>query len=119
MSSLYSYSSSSLIRCGFDDGRWTADHFVQVGAGRYHREHRIFLFDLEVNHRRMPRSPRRLDDAGDVAPLFDRDAGDPERLGQLREIRPQQWRRGIPLVVEELLPLLGPDFAKLAQAFGI
>src|SRR5262245_11601777 len=94
-----------LICRRFDDGvrRRPADHLVEIRPGRHHRVHGIFLLDAEVDERRPTVPAGRHDRAFDVAPLIDRSCLNAERFAQLHEIRSSDWRRGVALLVEELL----------------
>src|SRR5262245_43370078 len=84
-----------LISRGLHNRRRPTDHLVQVGTCGHHRVHGVFLLDLKVDHRRAPRSTRRLDDVGYLTSPDDTMAGDSEGLGKLGEIGSDERRRRI------------------------
>src|SRR5215468_2564612 len=97
----------SSVSSGFHNWmrRRPPDHLVEIRPGRHHRVHGIFLLDAEVDERRPTVPASRHDRAFNVAPLVDRSCLNAERFAQLHEIRSSDWRRGVALFVEELLPL--------------
>src|SRR3954464_4220076 len=96
---------TSLVRRGLDDWRRPPDHLVEIGAGRDHRVDRIFLLDLKIDQRGALLAARCFPRALNVASLADRRRRNPERVGELGEVGAGDRRRGVALVVEELLPL--------------
>src|SRR6185312_10301087 len=96
-----------LVLRGFEEGvvGGAADHLVQGGAGRDHGVDAVFFLDVEVEEVGAARGARGGDGGDDLAAFADVRTGDAVRGGEGDEIRREDGRGGVVLLVEGLLPL--------------
>src|SRR5208283_487692 len=98
----------SLLALGeFDEGvgGGAADHLVEGGAGGDHGIDAVLLLDLEVDEVWLAAGAGAGDGGDDFGALFDVRAGDAVGGGEGDEVRREDGRAGVVLVVEDLLPL--------------
>src|SRR5271165_1559404 len=107
MCAAYGYKLSLNVLCGFDERivARSANHFMQRGAGGDHGIDGILLLDKEIDQERTLALARGLYRWQHLAACTHRDAGNAVRVGKLDEIRTEDRRGLIVLLVEELLPL--------------
>ena len=89
-----------------------ADHFVEGGAGGDHGVDAVFFFYLEVDEEGFAGGAGAGDRGNDVGAFAYVGSGDAVGGGQHHEVRRQDGRGGVVLVVEGFLPLA--DHAKEA-----
>src|SRR5579863_3216884 len=94
-----------LVRRGFDDLAWPADHFVQRSSRSDHWIYRVFLFHPKVDQDWAIMLPRGSHGRYHLGSLGDRHAMNSVGLAEFRKIRIEQRSGGIVPLVEEFLPL--------------